>query len=364
MLKGCRHPERLGIARQPVRTRSGETSGSRARSTGTRGLLNNERYIGRISWSRSRWKRGAADSLKRISLLVEDRSEWVTRDEPHLRIIPEKLWSRVRARQAAAVAGAARVRAARTGRPAVSLLSGLLICESCGSRFIAVDRCFYGCASYKQGGLAACSNTARVKREHVEQVILAEIEAEILSDEAVAHAQKAVQDELRRLAKRDKPDPPVTPKFAKLDAEASELRAMLKTRRLSPAVAQAALDAIERERTELVSSVSRSERKAGADIIRVMPQSARLYREAVRNLNMTLAEPAERQEARALIAELLGGHVKVRQEGEAVYARLEMDAGVLLAAAVNYNKINYFQRGSGGVSWVSHTLDFVEVEMR
>ncbi len=68
----------------------------------------------------------------------------------------------------------------------------------------------------------------------------------------------------------------------------------------------------------------RSERKASADIIRMTPQSALLYREAVRDLNATLIE---RQEARALIAELLGGAVKVRQDGDAVYARLETEAG-------------------------------------
>jgi len=64
----------------------------------------------------------------------------------------------------------------------------------------------------------------------------------------------------------------------------------------------------------------------------MVPQSARLYREAVRNLSTTLSEPVERQDARALIAELLGGTLKVRQEGEAVYARLEMDAAVLLVS--------------------------------
>lgn len=69
----------------------------------------------------------------------------------------------------------------------MSLLSGLLVCESCGSRFIAVSAHFYGCASYKQGGLAACSNTARVKRPHVEALILAEIESDILSDEAIGY---------------------------------------------------------------------------------------------------------------------------------------------------------------------------------
>jgi hypothetical protein len=76
-----------------------------------------------------------------------------------------------------------------------------------------------------------------------------------------------------------------------------------------------------------------------------VPQSTHLYREAVRNLNTTLTE---RQEARALIAELLGGHVKIRQEGEAVCARLEMDGGVLLAVAGNSNKVTGFKRGSRG----------------
>jgi hypothetical protein len=68
----------------------------------------------------------------------------------------------------------------------------------------------------------------------------------------------------------------------------------------------------------------------------------------VRTLNATLTETSERPEARALVAELLGGQVKVRKEGDAVYARLELDANVLLAAAGNSSKSNDFQFGSGG----------------
>jgi len=66
------------------------------------------------------------------------------------------------------------------------------------------------------------------------------------------------------------------------------------------------------------------ERKASADIFRILPHGAKLYREAVRELNTTLTESSERPEARALIRELLGSHVMVRQEGAAVYARLEI----------------------------------------
>ena len=64
-----------------------------------------------------------------------------------------------------------------------------------------------------------------------------------------------------------------------------------------------------------------------------IPQSAQFYREALRNLNTTFTEPVERQEARSLIA---------------VYARLEMDGGVLLTVAGDSNKIYGFKRGSGG----------------
>ena len=63
-----------------------------------------------------------------------------------------------------------------------------------------------------------------------------------------------------------------------------------------------------------------------------------------------LPSPLNGQEARALVAELLGGQVKVRKEGDAVYARLELDANVLLAKAANSSKSKDFQFGSGACS--------------
>jgi len=57
--------------------------------------------------------------------------------------------------------------------------------------------------------------------------------------------------------------------------------------------------------------------------------SAALYRAAVRDLNKTLTAPTERAEARVLIAELLGQQVKIRRDGESVFARLEIDEAVL-----------------------------------
>ena len=201
-------------------------------SRGT-GILNNECYIGWVTWGRSRWKRGAADSSKRSVSLVQDRAQWTVREETRLRIVPQVLWDRVKARQTAVSRRSENIRVARSGRRASSLLSGLLECAACGSHFIAVDKNFYGCASYKQGGLAACSNTARIKRQHVEDLLLKEITAELLSDEAVAFAQGEIRAELRRFGLRQTPESP-SAKVETLDAQADELRRMLKAGRLMP----------------------------------------------------------------------------------------------------------------------------------
>jgi site-specific DNA recombinase len=56
------------------------------------GILNNDRYIGRMIWGRSQWKRGAADSSKRRASLVVDHSQWVTHEEPRLRVVPQELF--------------------------------------------------------------------------------------------------------------------------------------------------------------------------------------------------------------------------------------------------------------------------------
>jgi hypothetical protein len=50
-------------------------------------------------------------------------------------------------------------------------------------------------------------------------------------------------------------------------------------------------------------------------------------------------------EARALIAELLGRQVRTRQDGAAVFARLEIDEVVLLASAAKSLAVEDFKVG-------------------
>ena len=71
-------------------------NGNRTRGTG---ILNNELYIGRLVWNRQRFVKDPQTG-KRIARLNPE-SEWVIREVPELRIVPQVLWDRVKARQEA-----------------------------------------------------------------------------------------------------------------------------------------------------------------------------------------------------------------------------------------------------------------------
>ncbi|MCH7705104.1 MAG: recombinase family protein, partial [Planctomycetes bacterium] len=61
------------------------------------GILNNELYIGRVIWNRFQWLRSAQDSSKR-RCVQNPKSEWIVHEDERLRIIPQALWERVKAR--------------------------------------------------------------------------------------------------------------------------------------------------------------------------------------------------------------------------------------------------------------------------
>ena len=61
------------------------------------GILNNELYVGRLVWNRLRYVKNP-DTGKRVSRL-NPSSEWMSKDVPHLRIVPDDLWTAAKARQ-------------------------------------------------------------------------------------------------------------------------------------------------------------------------------------------------------------------------------------------------------------------------
>jgi hypothetical protein len=105
----------------------------------------------------------------------------------------------------------------------------LLVCGECGARFIARNQRSYKYASRIYGGPSARSNQIVVPRESAEPVMVNYLPMDLLSHEAIGIAKREYQD----TAELDTPR-----------AERGQLRKMLKAQTPSPAVVQAALDAV------------------------------------------------------------------------------------------------------------------------
>jgi site-specific DNA recombinase len=264
------------------------------------GILNNERYLGRLIWGRLQWKRGAANSKKRTAA-VADPAQLVRREDPRLRIISDELWDRVKARQSAQATGLNSAKASTAGRPATSLLSGLLVCGECGSRFVARNQRSYECASRIYRGPSACSNKIAVPRERAEAAIINYLAVDLLSPEAIEIAKREYQAAVLEEAKRKHQD------TAELDALCTEeviLRKMLRARTLSPDVAQAALDALANKRRKAASMAKMSP----ASLIQSFALKAERYREVVRNLGEQVTKSEHSTEERELVNAMLGSH--------------------------------------------------------
>ena len=140
--------------------------------SGIRVIIRNERYRGVVHWNTSEWRKDC-DSGKRTRHL-RPRSEWITHADESLRIVSDDLWSRaqerMRGQQLAPV---------RSGFRPKYLLSGLLRCDVCHAHYIGVNGREYGCSSHRDGG--GCSNAVRVRRDHVQHVIVDPVKDDLLA---------------------------------------------------------------------------------------------------------------------------------------------------------------------------------------
>lgn len=243
------------------------------------GILNNETYRGVVIWNRARWVRSAVNSMQRRTIL-NPRSEWIERQDERLRIVSDDLWQRVKERQRRVSGrigervsrGISRENAKRTGRGPKHLFSTLLQCGQCSANFVVVDAASYGCSSYKHGGRAACSNDFRVKRNLLEDGLLAGIRRELLAPEVLAEFKKRV---MKRLAEEQRAPLVDRKRISELKDQVANLAEAIATGALksSPALAgrlAAAEEELERLRA---AAVPREEAK----VARVIPRMARRF---------------------------------------------------------------------------------------
>jgi site-specific DNA recombinase len=162
------------------------------------GILNNEIYVGRDVWNRTRWSKDP-DSGRRIAV-QRPKFEWIVKEAHDKRLVPDDLWNQVKARQAARAREVGDKIKSKlkqsTGRGPRYMFSSLLKCKLCGSNYVMADATHYSCSGYVNG--RTCANGQRMRRDVMESKLLSGIRTTLLSDQCVSEFKTKMMRALRK----------------------------------------------------------------------------------------------------------------------------------------------------------------------
>lgn len=163
-----------------------------------KGILNNPLYVGQVVWNRSEWMRHPI--TKRFTYRIRPKDDWIEREVPELRIVPQDLWNTVQARLSA-------FRSGPMSPPAHPrfhkyLLSGFVTCAECGGHYVISTAYSYRCGTYRNRGAMACSNHLTISRRKLERAVAAALRDHLYTEENIAALVAEVRDALRERARQ------------------------------------------------------------------------------------------------------------------------------------------------------------------
>ena len=273
-------------------------------------MLQNERYIGRVVWNRSVWVKDP-DTGKRVRR-GRPESEWTLTECPAL--VSAETWEKVQRRMQERATGDRRGHGVRR-----YLLSGLLICEHCGGRFVATgkDGSHYICSTHTQGGDAACPVGTCISRRIAESIVLEPVRRELLGPEAVERACELIRGWVRSESVQITEG--ASPELEAIATEIADLEALIQAR---PARAGTLRQVIEELRAREANLKRGARRQAQAKLAGQIP-AEEAYRAAVAEMATTL-ESSNVEGARAALRSLIGT-ISVFEDAGKLYGRLGVD---------------------------------------
>jgi site-specific DNA recombinase len=246
-------------------------------------MLDNEIYVGQVVWNKSVWVKDP-ESGKRVCR-KRPESEWHRATDGSLRIVNEKLWQKVKARQKQVAQENARLREALqrgvlkngavAGRKPSNFWSGLLVCGKCGRAFIKVSRYHYACGSYANGGEHACGNTLRALASVLDDKILTALKTDLVSEERVQLMAGAMQkhfdkrmEELTAGSAKER----IAERLAAVEGELQNVTDAIAKVGFNEALSKK-LDALTREKKGLQAErkTAHSDPRLGKDLARALP---------------------------------------------------------------------------------------------
>jgi hypothetical protein len=226
-------------------------------------------------------------------------SEWLTHEVPSLRIINDDLWHRAKARQMdlcfeegeKAIGG----KLNRCHRSQY-LLSGLIKCGACNSKFIIVGKDKYGCATRRTKG--TCSNSHILKRQDIEALVLSGLKEKLIEPEIVEAFIKEFNAEIaRQCAERGNDRRCDEAKLRDVKKKIEAIISAIEQGVLTESTRERLLD-LESEKRALEEGLTKP---APAPYPALHPTLVGLYKRKVAVLEEALADPEIQSEAREIL---------------------------------------------------------------
>lgn len=350
--------ERYFHGRAPAAPQHGEQGTGSWSPSSVRAMLYRTRYVGRIPYGEYRNVRSGGRAGR-----CERQEQFTVVERPDLRIIEPALWDLVQERLKKTRAIYVRSTGGKLwgrpefGRESKYLLSGLARCgckngeHACGSSITVVggqkrSHYYYGCSYHQNRGSRVCANDHRERMAVMDELVLSEIEAKVLTPEAVQFvADEAVRLYEEMLQRRPEALPALE---AELKRERRELANLMKLAASGRAPKTLLADIAERERRvdALAGQIARYDAAPADDLglrraRKLALEQAGRFRELMRS-----EVPLARQALRKLLRDERGEFrpltfLPVVREGRKTFA---IDGTIQAAALLRLNNVGTEER--------------------
>ena len=267
-------------------------NGSRQRRNG---ILNNELYIGTITYNRQRFVKDP-ETGKRVSRLNPEH-EWVKTDVPDLRIIDDETWNKVQTIKSRY--------SSRTGNKRQTtkrLLTGLVKCGCCGGSMTIVNRNRYYCSAKRERG--TCNSTVGIKAQDLENRVLTGLKDILIGNEDLikTFADTLKAEVTRQRKERGSRDRQVQKDLNKVDMSIRRCMNFITEGDGDPGIVRDELRSLQARKRDLERTLSASLEESSVE---VHPNIGALYTKKVGELPGLLTDDTTRPQAMDIIRSLI-----------------------------------------------------------
>ena len=303
-------------------------NGNKARGTG---ILNNRLYIGEPEHQRQTYRKDPETGARRAFANPADIRQ--TTSVPHLRILSDELWQRVKARQEAV----ARPQAGRDGtipfwakqRPRY-LLTGKIVCGVCGSTYSKNGKFRSACHAATKKGPSACTNRLTVRIDDLEHQVLSALRNDMMQPDVVeAFIGEYIRERNRLSRQRSDARDERDAELREVTAGVERLKAAI-LKGVDPSLFAIELNRMGRRKSELEAELAAVGDETPPALLH--PRLAQVYRAKVERLLEAFESEGGRTEAQEIIRGLIDAVVMTPADG-VLHAEVKGDLATMLVLA-------------------------------